>query len=125
MTYWNCGTALVQGPQKEQGSGIIYGGARACCSQIGSALVDKRAVEETEKSPIAEQDLSRTEKAFLACLSWIDRSAVLIDLPLCVVADTLTLPCTISYTLRCQVLKREADRQATVSYGPAESVKER
>jgi uncharacterized protein YceK len=124
MTYVNCGPALLQGPQKEQGTGMIYGGVRADCALIRDSLANKCGDADAEQSAIAAGDLSRTAKVFLACLYYLDRSFMFIDLPLCVVADTLTLPYTISYTLRCRALKREADRQATVSDDSPESVKE-
>ena len=125
-TYWNVGPALVQGPgpEKEQGCGIIYGATRGWCAQ-------KRSDSDVVDPLSAEPDLSEPAKPLRGCLYYldrslyyIDRSFYLIDPPLCVVADTLTLPYTIYYTLRCRALRREADRQATVSDGSPESAKE-
>jgi uncharacterized protein YceK len=82
--FFNCLWADKAGPRAEQGSGKIYGGVRFECEAF-------------------LQPPSTKEELLGACV-------LAVDLPLCAVADTLTLPFTISYTLKCQALAKE--RQA-------------
>jgi uncharacterized protein YceK len=89
-TFANMLGAKQDGPTAhEQESGKIYGGVRMDCEAFFSY-----PPETVEQAAI---------KSLQACL-------LTVDLPLCVVADTLTLPATISYTLECQAAAKEWNR---------------
>jgi uncharacterized protein YceK len=87
----------MAGPRQEQEWGKIYGGVRFEC--------------EAAQSLFAKNNDRKVALLYEAC-------ALAVDMPLCAVGDTLTLPLTVSYTLECQALTKEQEK-VQESGGPA------
>jgi uncharacterized protein YceK len=100
-TCFNCVAAYQHGPQEHQEVGLIYGGIR--WDSDGMLLLAHRINHLSSDDALNELDDG--------LVAFRDVSLVCLDLPLCIAADTLTLPFTIVYTMQCRAVAREQDRK--------------